>query len=207
MGISPKDELAQLAEEAARCVRCPLYRDATQVVFGEGPAGAKIMMIGEQPGDQEDRAGRPFVGAAGRVLDRALNEAGLQRSAIYITNAVKHFKHEVRGKRRLHKHPNRYEIGQCRWWLEREFAAIDPVFIVALGAIAASVLMGRPITLANARGRLLRWRDGRAGFATIHPSAVLRMPDDLSRARAFESLSKDLRRALSLAKSLTSGSG
>jgi uracil-DNA glycosylase len=177
-----KAPLAQLAEEAARCVRCPLFRNATQVVFGEGPADAQVLMIGEQPGDQEDRVGRPFVGPAGQVLDRPLEQAGLTRSAVYITNTVKHFKHEQRGKRRLHKRPNRYDIDQCRWWLDCELAAIEPKLVVALGATAASALMGRAVVLARERGRLLRWRDGRAGLATIHPSAVLRMPDD-QRAR------------------------
>jgi uracil-DNA glycosylase len=198
---------ARLAEEATRCVRCPLFRNATQVVFGEGPIDAQVMMIGEQPGDQEDRAGRPFVGPAGHVLDRALNEAGLHRSAVYITNAVKHFKHEQRGKRRLHKRPNHYEIEQCRWWLDREFAAIEPKLVIALGATAASALMGRAVVLARERGRLLRWRDGRAGLATIHPSAVLRMPDESARTEALEGFAHDLRLALTLVKSLDASAG
>jgi uracil-DNA glycosylase len=198
---------ARLAEEAAQCVRCPLFRIATQVVFGEGPADAEVMMIGEQPGDQEDRAGRPFVGPAGHVLDRALKEAGLYRGAVYITNAVKHFKHEQRGKRRLHKRPNRYEIEQCRWWLDREFAAIEPKLVIALGATAASALMGRAVVLARERGRLLRWRDGRAGLATIHPSAVLRMPDESARTEALEGFTHDLRLAHTLVKSRDAGAG
>jgi DNA polymerase len=156
------------------------------------------MMVGEQPGDQEDRTGRPFVGPAGRVLDKALKEVGLDRESVYVTNAVKHFKFQQRGKRRLHKHPKRYEIEQCRWWLDREFAAIDPRFVIALGATAASALMGRAVILARERGRLLRWQDGRAGLATIHPSAVLRMPDDAARSRALADFIKDLRVALAL---------
>lgn len=190
---NPTAGLADVAKEAAGCTRCPLFRNATQVVFGEGPAKARIMMVGEQPGDQEDRLGRPFVGPAGRVLDRALQQVGLDRGSVYLTNAVKHFKHEQRGKRRLHKHPNRAEIEQCRWWLDRELAMIEPELVVGLGAIAASALMGRAVTLSRERGRLLRWPDGHAGLATIHPSAVLRMPDEASRAKAFEGLVGDLR--------------
>jgi uracil-DNA glycosylase family protein len=188
-------------------VRCPLFRNATQVVFGEGPADSQVMLIGEQPGDQEDRTGRPFVGPAGHVLDRALEQAGLDRSKVYITNAVKHFKHEQRGKRRLHKRPNHYEIEQCRWWLDREFAAIEPKLVIALGATAASALMGRALILARERGRPLRWRDGRAGLATIHPSAVLRMPDEPARTEALKGFTHDLRLAFTLVKSLDAGTG
>jgi uracil-DNA glycosylase len=204
---SPRDQVAHLAQEAAECERCPLFRNATQVVFGEGPANAQIMMIGEQPGDQEDRAGRPFVGPAGRVLDKALKEVGLDRGSVYVTNAVKHFKFQQRGKRRLHKHPNRYEIEQCRWWLEREFVAIDPKFIIALGATAAGALMGRAVILARERGRLLRWLDGRPGLATIHPSAVLRMPDEASRSKALDGFVEDLRVAIKLMKRLSADAG
>jgi uracil-DNA glycosylase family protein len=200
---SPEQRLAQLADEAALCQRCTLFRNATQVVFGEGPADAQIMMIGEQPGDREDLAGRPFVGPAGRILDKALQKVGLERSAIYVTNTVKHFKHEQRGKRRLHKHPNRFEVEQCRWWLDGEFKAIDPKLVIALGATAASALMGRRLTLASERGRLLRWPDGRAGLATIHPSVVLRSPDEAARSKAFDSFVGDLRIAVALMKSLS----
>src|SRR5579872_1754836 len=129
--------LAALAQEAASCQRCPLYKDATQTVFGEGNAAAALVLVGEQPGNQEDIQGHPFVGPAGAVLDRALAQAGLERSSVYVTNAVKHFKHEARGKRRLHKRPNRYEVEQCRWWLDREMAVIKPVLVVALGTTAA----------------------------------------------------------------------
>ncbi len=186
--------LGAVAQEAAGCRRCPLFEHATQTVFGEGPADADLVMVGEQPGDQEDRQGHPFIGPAGRVLDKALAEAGIDRERVYVTNAVKHFKHEERGKRRLHKHPNRHEIEQCRWWLDRELAVIEPRFTVALGAVAAAALMGRAVVLAHSRGRLLRWPDGRAGFATIHPSAVLRMPDEAARHAAFAGLLADFER-------------
>lgn len=145
--------LTQLAADAAGCERCPLYKDATQTVFGEGPAPATIMMVGEQPGDQEDRAGRPFVGPAGQILDRALGEVGLVRETIYVTNVVKHFKHEMRGKRRLHKRPNQDEIKKCRWWLDKEIAVVRPKLIVALGATAAQALAGRKLTLTRERGK------------------------------------------------------
>ena len=193
-----KQALCDIAREAARCTRCPLYRQATQTVFGEGPATATLMMVGEQPGDQEDVAGRPFVGPAGTVLDRALLEIGLERDSIYLTNAVKHFKSEARGRGRLHKSPNRGEIKACRWWLDREIAATEPDFVVALGATAAFALMGRTVVLARERGQLLRWSDGRAGMATIHPSAVLRSPDDASRREMFAHFVDDLRWALRL---------
>jgi DNA polymerase len=194
-----QNQLAALAREAARCTRCPLYLNATQTVFGEGPPTAALMMVGEQPGDREDLVGRPFVGPAGLVLDRALAEIGLERGSVYVTNAVKHFKNEPRGKRRLHKRPNRGEIETCRWWLDRELAAVASSFVVALGATAAFALMGRTMTLSRERGRLLRWSNGRAGLATIHPSAVLRMPDEAGRRQAFEGLANDLREALRLA--------
>ena len=194
-----ENQLAAIARQAAHCTRCPLYLNATQTVFGEGPPTASLMMVGEEPGDREDLAGRPFVGPAGLVLDRALAEIGLERGSVYVTNAVKHFKNEPRGKRRLHKRPNRGEIEACRWWLDRELAAVPSSFVVALGATAAFALMGRTVTLSRERGRLLRWSGGRAGLATIHPSAVLRMPDEAGRRRAFEGLANDLREARRLA--------
>lgn len=203
-GPHASEEPTSLREEATQCTRCPLFKSATQVVFGEGPANAQIVMIGEQPGDQEDRTGLPFVGPAGRVLDRALEEVGLDRGSVYVTNVVKHFKFQQRGKRRLHKHPSRYEIEQCRWWLDRELRAIDPKFVIALGATAASALMGHAVTLARERGRLLHWSDGRPGLATLHPSAVLRMPDDSARSQALDGFVEDLRLALELMNDLSS---
>ena len=176
-------QLMQLADDAAHCQRCPLYRNATQAVFGEGPIDAALLLVGEQPGDQEDREGRPFVGPAGRILDRALD----------VTNAVKHFKHEQRGKRRLHKRPNRDELEKCRWWLDQELVLVKPQLVIALGALAARALMGRTVILSRERGRLLRWANGRRGLATIHPSAVLRMPDEASRQSALSSLVRDFR--------------
>jgi len=153
------------------------------------------MMVGEQPGDQEDREGRPFVGPAGRILDLALEEVGLNRRSIYVTNAVKHFKHEQRGKRRIHKHPNREEVKQCRWWLDQELELVKPKLVVALGAVAASALSGRTVVLMRQRGRLLHWAGGCRGLATIHPSAVLRMPDEASRHSALAGLVSDFREA------------
>src|SRR3954468_5509389 len=148
--------LPALREAEAACRRCPLYRNATQVVPGEGPARARGMLVGEQPGDQEDRQGRPFVGPAGRILDRAIVEAGIDRKQVFVTNAVKHFKFEPRGKRRLHKRPNASEIEACRWWLERERTIVKPRVIVALGATAARGVLGRPVTIAKVRGAILR---------------------------------------------------
>ena len=193
--------LAKIGEEAAHCTRCPLYLNATQTVFGEGPATAAMMMVGEQPGDKEDIAGRPFVGPAGQLLDRALAEIGLDRGSVYVTNAVKHFKNEPRGKRRLHKRPDSREIQACRWWLDLELDVLKPKFVVALGATAAAALMGRTLVLARERGRLLRWSDGRAGLATIHPSAILRMRDEAERREAFSGFAGDLREAVRLVES------
>jgi uracil-DNA glycosylase len=197
-----ESQLAQISDDAAHCQRCPLYRNAAQTVFGEGPAGAPLMMVGEQPGDQEDLEGHPFVGPAGRVLDRALEKAGLERRSIYLTNTV--FKHEQRGKRRLHKRPNRDEVEKCRWWLDRELVLVKPRLVIALGALAAHTLMGRTIVLTREHGHLLHWADGRAGLATIHPSAVLRMPDETSRRNTFSSLVRDLQKACLIADGLES---
>jgi uracil-DNA glycosylase len=187
-----RETLAHIAAEAEGCQRCPLFRDATQVVFGEGPVDAAIVMVGEQPGDQEDRAGRPFVGPAGRILDAALAEAGLARAHIYVTNAVKHFKHVERGKRRLHKKPNQSEIDICRWWLDRELALVAPKLVVALGVTAAQVLAGRRVVLARMRGQLLQFPGDRAGLVTQHPSAILRVPEEVARKRAFADFVRDL---------------
>lgn len=191
--------IAALAHEAASCQRCPLYKDTTQTVFGEGNASAAVVLVGEQPGNQEDLQGHPFVGPAGAVLDRALAQAGLDRDSVYVTNAVKHFKHEARGKRRLHKRPNRYEIEQCRWWLERELTVIKPVLVVALGATAALSLAGKALTLSE-RGHKLNFMNGLPGMMTIHPSAILRMPDEKSREEAFARLVEDLQKAARLAR-------
>ena len=177
------------------CRRCPLYKNATQGVAGEGPRRATLMLVGEQPGDKEDLAGRPFVGPAGRLLDRALEEAAIPRSETFVTNAVKHFKHEPRGKRRLHKRPNAYEIDRCRWWLTQELAIVRPQAIIALGATAARSLLGRPVGIAKTRGRELAMPDGTAAFVTIHPSLLLRIQEPADREREYRIFVGDLRRA------------
>jgi len=188
--------LKQVREAAATCQRCPLYRNATQTVFGEGPAHAPVVFIGEQPGDQEDIQGKPFVGPAGRMLDRALEEAGIDRKRVYVTNAVKHFKFEqTRGKRRLHKKPNAYEIERCNWWLDKELGLIAPKLAVALGTTAARALFGRAITISRVRGDFLPLPAYGAleGFVTVHPSALLRAPDEESRHREYARFLTDMR--------------
>ena len=185
--------LAGLRAAEAACTRCPLYRNATQVVPGEGPVPAKVMFVGEQPGNDEDLAGKPFVGPAGRMLDRAIGEAGLDRTAIFITNAVKHFKFEPRGKRRLHKRPNAYEIDRCRWWLDRERAIVKPALVVALGATAARSLFGRPVTIGKMRGEIVEREDGGRFLVTIHPSYLLRIDDERDKAAEYRRFVADLR--------------
>jgi uracil-DNA glycosylase len=187
--------LKTVAKEAASCTLCPLYRNATQTVFGEGAARAPIMLVGEQPGDQEDLAGHPFVGPAGKVLDRAMAEAGLDRKKVYLTNAVKHFKNEPRGKKRLHKRPNRYEVEVCRVWLRQEISLVRPQLILALGVTAAVALAGRPVVLSRERGKVIEFTDGQRGMVTTHPSSILRMPDQKARHAAFAALVKDLKAA------------
>ncbi len=166
--------ITSMRREAEGCTRCPLYKNATQTVFGEGPRNAPVVFVGEQPGDQEDLAGKPFVGPAGRLFDKALDEAGLDRSRAYVTNAVKHFKFEPRGKRRLHKRPNAGEVRACRFWLEGELAAIKPDLVVALGATAAQALAHRAVAVTKVRGRFEF--PGHRGFVTVHPSSLLRAP-------------------------------
>jgi uracil-DNA glycosylase family protein len=184
--------LAQLRHDAADCRRCPLYKNATQTVFGEGAAHAAIVFVGEQPGDQEDRQGKPFVGPAGKIFDRALAEAGIERRDTYVTNAVKHFKFEPRGKKRLHKRPDRGEIEACRWWLKGEIALIRPKLIVALGATAARALSGKPLVISKLRGAPLELM-GHKGFVTVHPSYLLRVPDQAARRLEYRKFVADLR--------------
>jgi DNA polymerase len=191
----PTRALAALAAEAKSCTRCPLYRNATQTVFGEGPADAALMLIGEQPGDQEDLAGRPFVGPAGKVLDAALEAAGISRAETYITNAVKHFKNEPRGKRRLHKKPDIREIDACRWWLDNELAIVRPAVAVALGATAARALMRKSVAINANRGRLIPLPEAGNGLITTHPSYLLRLQEERDKRREFELLVRDLRLA------------
>lgn len=185
--------LKALAEAENACTRCPLYRNATQAVPGEGAAHARLMMVGEQPGDQEDLQGRPFVGPAGRVLDRAIAEAGLEREVIFITNAVKHFKFEQRGKRRLHKKPNVYEIDRCRWWFDIERAIVKPQLIVALGTTAVRSVSGRATAISKLRGKPVPLEDGTPMIATIHPSYLLRIQDHDDKAAQYALFVKDLR--------------
>src|SRR5437588_12979128 len=187
--------LRELAKAEHECTRCPLYQNATQAVPGEGRRHAHLMLLGEQPGDKEDIAGKPFVGPAGRVLDEALADAGIPRDEAFVTNAVKHFKHEMRGKRRLHKRPNAYEIERCKVWFDTERALVKPVAIVALGATAARSLFGRPVTIAKARGQTLHLDDGTASFVTIHPSWLLRIEDEADKERERRNFVADLRQA------------
>lgn len=175
------------------CTRCPLYRNATQAVPGIGAAHAGIMLIGEQPGDQEDRQGKPFVGPAGRVLDEALEAAGISRGDCFVTNAVKHFKFEPRGKRRLHKRPGAYEIDRCHIWLDTEIALVKPKLIVAMGATAVRSLCGKPLAIGKIRGRAIALPDQRQMLATVHPSYILRIRDDDDRHAQFRRFVADLK--------------
>ena len=185
-----------LREEAMGCTRCHLYKHATQTVFGEGPVTADIMFVGEQPGDQEDLAGHPFVGPAGQLFDRALGEAGIDRATTYVTNAVKHFKFEPRGKRRIHAKPDAGEIEACRWWIEQEQMLIRPKVTVALGATAARSLFGKVMTISRERGRALRLpEDGGEAWITVHPSYLLRLPDEAARTSEFARFVEDLKMA------------
>ena len=189
---APTGSVDELRAAAATCERCPLYREATQTVFGVGPVDAAIVFVGEQPGDQEDLAGLPFVGPAGQMFDRALGEAGIDRARTYVTNAVKHFKFVPRGKRRIHQRPNSDEIAHCRWWLDRELALIKPRLTVGLGATAARALTGRDVTISRVRGKVIELPDGRAGFITVHPSFLLRLPDAEAQAREYARFVADL---------------
>jgi uracil-DNA glycosylase len=182
-----------LSAAAHECRGCDLYKTATQVVFGAGPKKARVMLVGEQPGDQEDRQGQPFVGPAGALLDKALEDAGIPRDEVYVTNAVKHFKWEPRGKRRIHKKPRASEIKACRPWLEAELRAVKPAVIVCLGATAAQSVFGSQFKLMQQRGRVLASALAPQAVATIHPSAVLRAPDSEGRREAYAMLVADLK--------------
>ncbi|OBB03818.1 uracil-DNA glycosylase [Mycobacteriaceae bacterium 1482268.1] len=201
--VPDTDDLTVLSDASQSCRGCDLYRNATQAVFGAGSTAAKVVLVGEQPGDQEDKAGRPFVGPAGRMLDKALVEAGIDRDRVYVTNAVKHFKFEERGKRRIHKTPGRTEVVACRPWLLTEINAIQPDVVVLLGATAAKSLMGNDFRLTAHRGEILRLPavNGTIDLdadpqvvATVHPSAILRGPAE-DREKAFEAFVADLRLA------------
>lgn len=175
--VPATQSLTKLKAAAPECRGCDLYRHATQVVFGEGPQDAKVVMVGEQPGDEEDRKGHPFIGPSGRLLSRAMHETGLDRERIYVTNAVKHFKFVERGKRRIHAKPNGIEISACRPWLEAELAAIEPELVVCLGATAAQSLMGRDFRITAERAKFFPHKWAKEIVATVHPSAILRVPD------------------------------
>lgn len=184
--------LEKVRAQARRCRRCPLYKLGTQTVFGEGPVKARVLMIGEQPGDQEDLAGRPFVGPAGKLLDKALTEAGIDRDEVYVTNAVKHFKWKPVGKRRLHQKPNSREIAACRPWLDAELELVQPNIVVALGATAAQALMGRAFRVTQQHGEVLTVTWAKAFLATVHPSSILRAPPP-ARDEAYAQLVADLK--------------
>ena len=190
--------LKSLSDEASGCRACPLWKDATQTVFGEGPQHAQVMLVGEQPGDKEDLAGKPFVGPAGQMLDRALEEAGIERSKVYVTNAVKHFKFLARGKFRLHQKPNTSEIRTCRQWYERELSSIKPALVVAMGATAAQSVFGKITPINKNRGRPIDLEDGIKALVTVHPSYLLRLPDAEAQAQEYERFVNDLKIAADL---------
>ena len=188
--------LAAVREAAAHCTACHLYKRGTQTVFGEGPKRAAMMLVGEQPGDYEDVAGKPFVGPAGKIMDRALEDAGIDRSQVYVTNTVKHFKWEPRGKRRIHQKPNSREIAACRPWLETELRIVKPNLVVAMGATAAQAIFGPGFRVTRERGKVLSSKLAPRVLATVHPSSLLRQPDEESRQREYKHFVADLRAAL-----------
>ena len=192
--LPDRPTLDEVRDISKGCKACDLYKRGTQTVFGEGPPRADVMMVGEQPGDAEDIAGQPFVGPAGRLLDRALEEAGIDRSRVYVTNVVKHFKWEPRGKRRIHAKPNAAEIGACRPWLETEIALVKPRVLVCLGATAAQALLGRGFKVTKQRGEFVPSPLAPLATATVHPSSILRAPDDESRRREMREFVADLKK-------------
>ena len=201
-GLIPNEpDLDSLRQAAAECTACPLFVNATQTVFGEGPGRAAVMFVGEQPGDSEDLAGHPFVGPAGKMLDRCIKAAGLDRSRAYVTNAVKHFKWVPRGTRRIHSKPNSMEIAACFPWLEAEIAAVKPKVIVALGATAAQALFGKAFRVTRDRGRPVPSRWAPYALATVHPSSLLRAPDEETRHREIERFIEDLKQVAQFLRS------
>jgi uracil-DNA glycosylase family protein len=189
-----KRDYATLKKAAKACRGCPLYQRATQTVFGEGSVEAKVLLVGEQPGDQEDRAGKPFVGPAGKILEKALNEAGLDRSEFYVTNAVKHFKWRPQGDKRIHEKPNSKEISACKPWLKAELELVQPEVLVCLGSTAAQSVLGRKVTLKDERGHFFRTDFSDATYVTVHPSSLLRQPDHASRRKAYRDFLRDLKK-------------
>ena len=198
--LAPKASLSDLSREAAGCRACELWKHATQTVFGEGSPKATVMFVGEQPGDYEDRAGRPFVGPAGRVLEDALQEAGIDRAEVYVTNVVKHFKWEPaeRGKRRIHKKPRQLEIRACRPWLDAELKLVKPQVLVCLGATVAQALLGNKFSVTRQRGHPVRSELAPKVMATVHPSSILRAPDDEARRRQQRAFVEDLKKVARL---------
>ena len=191
--------LTEVRDASRQCTACHLYKRATQTVFGEGPKAAPIMLVGEQPGDYEDVAGKPFVGPAGKIMDRALEEAGIDRSKVFVTNAVKHFKWEPRGKRRIHQKPNSREIAACRPWLEAELRLVKPKLLVCLGATAAQAVFGPSFRVTRERGKVLSSKLAPRVLATVHPSSLLRQPDEKSREREYKRFVADLHVAVGAA--------
>jgi len=191
--MAKKKSLSRLRDQAAGCRRCDLWKRATQTVFGEGPSSARLMLVGEQPGDQEDLAGEPFVGPAGQLLREALDAAGLDPAEVFLTNAVKHFKWQPRGKRRIHERPNREEVLACRMWLDEEIAAVKPAMIVALGATAAGTLLGSAAKVTRDRGKFFPSTLAPLVSLTVHPSSILRAPDSTARAEARRQFVADLK--------------
>lgn len=202
--IPVEPDLAGLSRAAASCTACSLYENATQTVFGSGDPDADVMLVGEQPGDKEDLAGQPFVGPSGKLLDRALEEAGIDRGRTYVTNAVKHFKFTRRGKLRLHKKPTSEEVAACRPWLETELSVIDPEVVVCLGATAAQALLGPSFRVTRERGRFVDWAYDPLVTATVHPSSILRAPDEGARQVELARFTDDLRM---VARTLDDGAG
>jgi uracil-DNA glycosylase family protein len=192
--VPPADDLPALAEAAKACKGCHLWEQATQTVFGQGPPSARVVLVGEQPGDKEDLAGEPFVGPAGQLLDRALADAGIDRSDVYVTNAVKHFKWTPRGKRRIHQKPNAEEVKACWPWIEAEVASIKPALVVCLGAVAAQAVLGRQFKVTQRRGEILDSSHGWRVTATVHPSSILRA-DDRRRQVEYDAFVRDLHAA------------
>lgn len=187
------ESLGQVRTAAAECKACDLWKSGTQTVFGEGAESAELMLVGEQPGDKEDLAGRPFVGPAGKVLDQALDDARIDRSTVYVTNAVKHFKWEARGKRRIHKRPDAMEVAACRPWLDKEIELVRPKVVVCLGATAAQALLGRAFRVTKQRGEFFPQPAGHVIIATVHPSSILRAPDPVTRESEMAAFTQDLR--------------
>src|SRR5437879_3715116 len=198
--VPDTSSLNEVREAARDCTACHLYKRATQTVFGEGPKRAPIMLVGEQPGDYEDVAGKPFVGPAGKILNRALEDAGINRDEVYVTNAVKHFKWEPRGKRRIHQKPSARDIAACRPWLEAELRLVEPKLVVVLGSTAGQTIFGPSFRVMKERGKVLSSRLAGKVVATVHPSSLLRQPDEASREREYKNFVADLRVAVKAAE-------